>query len=300
MKGYVFLDVGGTQIKSAAFSGKGDRLGGVRSAPSLAREDRDSILSNFLSVIEEGRKCLLSSGLSLGTVGFAFPGPFDFEEGVSRMRGLNKYDAIFGVPLREALLRFPGQRIIAPDTRMFFRHDIASFALGEAQRSLSADTRRILCLCIGTGAGSAFLEDGKLLTKDPRVPDQGWIYPFPFQGARIDDWVSARGLEKVASEAGCMPGMTGKELYRLASEGDSAARKAWNMFGKLAADAVTPFVQSFRPQLLLLGGQISGALEYFGPAIQAAFPEIQITAVPDTTESTFRGLYQAIQENAVS
>ena len=32
-------------------------------------------------------------------VGMAIPGPFDYEHGISRMQGLNKYDAIYGIPL---------------------------------------------------------------------------------------------------------------------------------------------------------------------------------------------------------
>ncbi len=38
----------------------------------------------------------------------AIPGPFDYENGISRMQGLNKYDAIYGIPLeREIKARVP-------------------------------------------------------------------------------------------------------------------------------------------------------------------------------------------------
>ena len=298
MDGFAFLDVGGTQIKSAAFSESGQRLSPIHSVPSHAVEDRDTILSNFLSVIEEERQCLLSSGRSLGAVGFAFPGPFDYPEGICLIRGLHKYESVYGLSLREALLHFPGQQTLTPETRLFFQHDMASFALGEADRSLSEQTRRIFCLCIGTGAGSAFLENGQLLTRDPRIPDQGWIYPFPLHGATIDDWISARGLEKIAADAGFAPGTTGKDLFRMASEGDAAALEVWNRFGRLITEAVTPFIQSFRPQLLLFGGQISGALAYFSAGVQSAFPDLPICAVPNTTESTFRGLYKAMAKES--
>ncbi len=296
MEGYVFLDVGGTQIKSAAYSPEGERIGGIRVDLSRAKEDRETILSNFLSILEAGRRRLLAAGLTLGAAGFAFPGPFDYPEGISRMRGLDKYDSIYGLKLREALLHFPGQRTLTPDTQMFFRHDIASFALGEKDRSLRKETRRIFCLCIGTGAGSAFLEAGQLLTRDPRVPEEGWIYSFPFRGATIDDWISARGLEKIAGDAGFTPGTTGKDLCRLAAEGNNDAMTVWRRFGALTAEAAAPFIRSFRPQALLFGGQIAGALAYFGPEVQAAFPDLLFSAVPNTTESTFRGLYTALTE----
>ena len=51
MEGYVFLDVGGTQLKSAAYSPEGERIGGIRVDLSRALEDRETILSNFLSLL---------------------------------------------------------------------------------------------------------------------------------------------------------------------------------------------------------------------------------------------------------
>ena len=296
MKGFVFLDVGGTQIRSAAFSGDGKQLGAALSVPSRAKEDRNAILANFLAVIADRKKLLDAAGLPLNTVGFAFPGPFDYPKGICLIRGLDKYESLYGISLPEALLGFPGQRTVTPETGIFFRHDVASFALGEACRSLSAETERVLCLCIGTGAGSAFLEQGKLLEQDPRIPDRGWIHPFPLRGKTVDDWVSVRGLEKLASAARFSPGTTGKELSVLAAEGNPFALEVWHQFGLLTAEAVGPFVRSFQPQLLLLGGRISGALEWFGPALRDSLPGLALCAVPDTTESIFRGLLAAARE----
>lgn len=294
MNGFVFIDAGGTQIKSAAYSGSGERLCSIHSVPSLSAENKDTVLGNFLSVIEKEKQVLRASGYSLNAVGFSFPGPFDYPEGICLIRGLHKYESIYGIPLREAFLHFPGQQAVTPETRLFFLHDMASFALGEAYRSLSGQSPRILCLCIGTGAGSAFLEEGRLLTKDPRIPDQGWIYPFPLRGASIDDWISARGLEKLAVSAGFPSGTSGKDLSCLAADGNSAAREVWHEFGTLIAEALSPFVLSFSPQQILFGGQISKAMEYFRKEVQEAFPELLLSAVPDTTESMFRGLYEAM------
>ena len=294
MQGYVFLDIGGTQIKSAAYMG--EFLGPVHAVPSLAKEDRDTVLAHFLSIIADRKAELDAAGIPLRAVGFAFPGPFDYPNGICLIRGLSKYDSLYGVNLKEALRNIPGQQVISPETQLFFRHDIASFALGEAYRSLSPETRRILCLCVGTGAGSAFLENGVLLTHDPRIPANGWIYASPLRGATIDDWVSVRGLKKLTVQAGLDAAITGKDLSRLAAEGNPSALGVWQQFGMLIAEAIKPFMLSFRPQLLLLGGQISGAADFFGPAIHAAWPELAICTVPNTTESTFRGLLAAARE----
>ena len=33
----------------------------------------------------------------------AFPGPFDYEQGISLMKGLNKYDQIYGMKIPQEL-----------------------------------------------------------------------------------------------------------------------------------------------------------------------------------------------------
>ena len=296
LNGYVLLDAGGTEIKSAAFSETGKRLDSIHSAPSHAREDREAILRNMLDVIAREKAVLEADGTRLGTVGMAFPGPFDYEKGISHIRGLAKYDAIDGVALEEALKGIPGQDVLEDGVRFFFRHDVNSFARGLPSMEPSCAEGRILCLCIGTGSGSAFLEDGRLLQRDPRVPKDGWIYPFPFRGMTIDDWVSVRGLARLAGEAGFPPGTSGKDLSGLAGQGNSQAMGVWKAFGACIAEALGPFMDSFRPGKLVLGGQISKAEPYFGTEIRKRYPDLKILPVSDTTETILAGLLASGRE----
>ena len=57
----------------------------------------------------------------------AFPGPFDYAKGICLLRGLDKYDALYGVDLRRAFSRGSG---IAPED-ILFTNDASAFALGE-------------------------------------------------------------------------------------------------------------------------------------------------------------------------
>ena len=290
LKGYVLLDAGGTEIKSAAFSDSGKRLDSIHSAPSYAREDRDTILRNFLAVIAREKAVLEADGYRAGTVGLAFPGPFDYERGISRIRGLAKYDAIEGLALEEALKSFPGQAVLTSGVRFFFRHDLDSFARGIAVLEPDCAGGRIMCLCIGTGAGSAFLEEGRLLKQAPGIPANGWIYPFPFRGLTIDDWISVRGLERLACDAGFPHGTSGKKLSELAAHGNRQAAGVWKTFGNFVAEALQPFIDAFRPDRLVLGGQISKAERFFGDELKARHPELPVLTVSDTTEYTLEGL----------
>ena len=296
MNGYVLLDAGGTEIKSAAFSGDGNRLDEIHSAPSHAREGKEQILGNLLEVISREKKILETGGYRLGTVGMAFPGPFDYPNGISHIRGLDKYDAIEGVAVEEALKSLPGQDVLEPGVRFFFRHDVDSFALGTAAREPACADGRTICLAIGTGTGSAFLDGGRLVKKGKGAPDDGWIYPFPFRGGIIDDWVSVRGLAKLTAEAGFPDGTSGKDLSRLAAQGNRQAAAVWEEFGRLIAEALGPFIASFRPDRLVLGGQISKAEKYFGSEIRKRYPGLEILVISDTTEYILEGLLASGRE----
>ena len=117
-------------------------------------------------------------------------GPFDYEHGISRMQGLNKYDAIYGIPLEmEIKVRVPKLK----EAKFLFLHDIEAFALGESWYGTCCEAEKILCVCIGTGAGSAFVEHRKPVKTGNGVPENGWIYQIPFRQGILDDYLSVRG-----------------------------------------------------------------------------------------------------------
>ena len=91
--------------------------------------------------------------ISIAGAGFAFPGPFDYKNGISLMKEINKYDSIYGVSIEtEIKKKLP----ILQKIPFKFLHDIEAFALGEYYFGLDAKPNRVFCLCIGTGTGSAF------------------------------------------------------------------------------------------------------------------------------------------------
>ena len=92
--------------------------------PSQAQKTAEKILDNFAAVC---RKLANEADGIIRGVGMAIPGPFDYEHGISRMQGLNKYDAIYGIPLEmEIKVRVPKLK----EAKFLFLHDIEAFALG--------------------------------------------------------------------------------------------------------------------------------------------------------------------------
>lgn len=60
------------------------------------QKSAEKILDNLAGIC---RKLAGETDGMIRGVGMAIPGPFDYEHGISRMQGLNKYDAIYGIPL---------------------------------------------------------------------------------------------------------------------------------------------------------------------------------------------------------
>ena len=222
-KKYILLDVGGTEIKGSVSDRNGVRTK-IRKFPARAQKSTEKILDNFAKIC---RELMIEADGSVVGVGMAIPGPFDYENGISRMQGLNKYDAIYGIPLEsEIKARVPE----LGSARFLFLHDIEAFALGESWYGNCRDVDKILCVCIGTGAGSAFVENGKTVKTGKGVPENGWIYQQPFGDSILDDYLSVRGLEQI-SLAVTGKVWSGKELYGLVKAGNMEAEEVWRRFG---------------------------------------------------------------------
>lgn len=281
---YLCLDVGGTVIKAAPVSSDGVLLAPISRFPSGASGSREEILDHLAGIC---RQTLPENGSPAG-IRFAFPGPFDYQEGICLMRGLQKYDSIYGVNLRQALSGLLG----VPGDRFLFCNDAAAFALGEMRRGNGAGVHRFLCVCIGTGCGSAFGVDGTLAPEGyPGVPPQGYIYPLPFLDGCIDDYLSRRGLMAL-SRARLGAAEDGKGLSRRAAQGDTSAKACFLEFGARIRDALIPIADAFHPEVLCLGGGITGSGELFLPPLRRACQDrgVRLAVTKDTSLRTIEGL----------
>lgn len=286
-KAYLLLDVGGTQIKGAVFDEKGNRKTDISSYPSKSRESADVILDNFAFILRE----LMNTNpqAEIIGVGMAFPGPFDYEKGICQIQGLNKYDSIYGRALEpEMKKRIPE----IANAKFGYLHDIEAFAVGEAWFGEMQNESKIVCLCIGTGTGTAFLKDRVPQKSGEGVPECGWLYWLPYRDSIIDDYISVRGLERICKEVFGEP-KSGKELYDLCQKNDEAALEAWKKFGDEIIAAILPVIEDFHPNAIIFGGQISKSFSYFGKdfAKECEKRNIKIHVQTETSEKAMQGLF---------
>lgn len=294
---YVLMDVGGTQIKAQACYEAAPLSDKITVFDAKSGCGKDEIFLNFAEIIRSLLSELPVNDQKLSGIGMAFPGPFDYKNGVSLMRGLGKYDAIYGYGIRQEIRALLSQ-LITDDVPFTFLHDVEAFALGEIRFGAAVKSRRAIHLCIGTGAGSAFTENGAVL-KEPTeaMPENGWIYNSTFRDGIIDDYVSVRGLSRISGRF-FDSAPDGAALAELCNKGDSRALKVFSEFGNDVCEALEPFLKSFRPDTLVLGGQISKSFCRFGRALEELCDDlnIKIAVNCNTSESILKGLRSVLAE----
>jgi len=296
MNDYVLaFDVGGTAIKAGIVRSDGCLEGDIHMYPSLARDSKEAILEHLAALVVAQAK-RIPAGMRIRGVGLAFPGPFDYERGICQIRGLNKFEAIYGVNLKEELAartadhpELRGRWSSAP--AYAFENDAGLFALGECAFGVGRELRSALVLMLGTGLGSSFVRNGQLVKDDPAVPPQGWLYAMPYQDSMMDDYFSRRGIMRLAKEMGIEDIAEGdddvKQLAERARSGEFLPAELFRLFGKQLKDALLPYISSFSPDAVIIGGQIARSADLFVPEHMGGVP-VHISA--EMSASTLKGV----------
>lgn len=295
MKYYLCLDVGGTIIKVGLLDEHANLKDQISSYDSCSGEDGVRILENFKFIIKE-QFLNLPSAAVISHISFAFPGPFDYKNGISKIQGLDKYDSIYGISIKDFI------HSCYPNIPISFCNDVEAFAVGEyyAQKKLSPLANKpvkSLAVCIGTGCGSCFLIDGKAVGKEEYgVPENSWIYPLSFLSGTIDDYLSKRGILRISEDI-IGTKIDGKMLSLLVVKGDKKALQCFKEFGKLLSMALTPIVEQFQPQFLMLGGAVMQSSSYFISELKSNCEAMrcQLLVSQNTSLTAMQGLVYRIQ-----
>lgn len=264
MRGSILVfDVGGSHVSAAVCQSSEYCLGPVVSAPHPAEQTSQAFVDLLHTI---GKEAAVGSN-GIGGAGLAFPGPFDFKAGVSFMK--HKLPYLYGVELSPALAaRFGWQ----PD-KVCFLNDANAFLLGEVGGGTARGVRRAAGITLGTGIGSAFAVDGRVVTEGAGVPPDGEIWNLPFGDSTVEDHVSTRSIRRSYEER------TGKalEVVELAAiaASDPVASECFMEFGRQLGRALRQTVAGFSPEVVVLGGGISRSSHLFLPAARQELVDLQ-------------------------
>lgn len=282
----IALDVGGTSLKWTLI----DLNNGGSSIPrdcfhkiSVDSEaSAEVIIRTFIETIKMAFQKTRALEFKVVGIGISMPGPFDYEKNISLMR--HKFRGIYGIDLKHKLIQLLQLREEFP---IQFELDSEAFLIGEAWRGAARGYNRIIGLTLGTGIGSSFMINGRVVKECPGVPPNGAIWCLPYKGGIVEDKISQRGILKRYQGLGgnCSEILGVKEVSCLASKGDRISLQVFKEFGLVLGKILKPIVSQFRAQCLVLGGQISKSFSLFVDPFKK-----ELQSIPDLKEVTFSGL----------
>jgi len=261
----IALDIGGSSIKSAAIAPAGHLAGQPMTTPIDSQADADTILRTFAGAIRQHLAEVGASSL-LG-VAIGCPGPFDYQAGISYIKGVAKYESIYGVNVRVGLRGHLG----LPALPILFRNDAEAAIVGEALYGAGGPYRRLIGVTLGTGFGSAFVVGGASVAAGAGVPPNGWLYNVPFRGVPADEIFSTRGLTARLLKIGAAHA-TIADSAESARQGSAQVRQAFAEFGDDLGAFLAPYAVAFGAEAILVLGGIARAFDLFGPALTRCLP----------------------------
>jgi glucokinase len=254
------VDIGGSHITCAAVDLESFRV--LKETLTERSVDNkapaDEIISVWSQAIREIMEHLTHD--TIKGIGFGMPGPFDYVKGISYIQGVAKYENLYGVNVMEAI----SEKLKVPDGfPIRFMNDVSVFAVGEALVGKAAKTGRSMSITLGTGFGSAFIDNRIPVVDGPDVPKLGCVYHLPYGDNIADDYFSTRWF------LGQYKKLTGKELSGVKELADRAASEKIVMdlfatFGNNLASFLAPWLKKFKAEMVVVGGNISNAYNLFG------------------------------------
>jgi glucokinase len=244
------VDVGGTKVAVAAL--EGTALTEVGSWPTDC-DNEEELLEQFVTAIR-------AAGTA-DAVGIAVPSAVDFATGTARY---SVNIPLAGVPLRDVLR----ERLGIP---VYVDNDATCAALAEAYADdRTPMARHLVMLTVGTGIGGGIVIDGRIyrgasgaaaelghqivgadLTDGAPPTDER-----PPQPGSLEALAAGRGLHALARARGMADG---EEAVRRAHEGDPEGLECLRILGERVGIGVANAINTFDPDMVVLGGGISAA-----------------------------------------
>jgi glucokinase len=268
----VGLDMGGTNIRTAAVSKDGEvllMLRGPARAKGTAAETVENISGQVLALQAAAHRKGLGSALAIGV---AVPGPLNVRTGV-----------IYAAPHVKAWRSFPLRRNLERVLKrtVIVENDANAWALGEYWRGAARGCKDVVLLTLGTGVGGGLIVDGKIVHgRKGMAGELGHVFVEPDGmpcdcGARgcLEAYASASGLcgllkQHLQLEESQLPAQyldrggefSARGLTRAARGGDPLAIEIFEIAGRYLGVAIASFINIFNPEMIVIGGGVAGAL----------------------------------------
>lgn len=246
MQNVVGIDIGGSHITMAQIDP--DKREIIQSTYVREHidsfESREIIFSEWISAIEKGTDDLVKNHL---LIGIAMPGPFNYENGISLMQQ-GKFIDLYQINIKDEL----AQRLSISDKQIQFVNDAAAFLEGELFGGCVQGYQRAFGITLGTGLGTTFY-DGSTVTDED-------LWNSAFRDSIAEDYLATRWFIKRYTE------LTGEKILGTKELLDAPIEIQAKIFDEYAdsfVEFIIKYVMHYRPEVLVIGGNIAKAYPYF-------------------------------------
>jgi glucokinase len=281
------VDLGGTNLRAANI----DRAGGIYDhikGPTPKSDSAEEIVSAIGAAVSKCRAEAAQRSLTVTGACVVVPGSVQAGTGV--VVNAPNIPSLAGYKLETGLrdeLRSP----------VLLENDANAAAIGEMWQGAARGCHTIICFTLGTGVGSGIVLDGELWRgRDGTAGEIGHTSVEPFGGVPcrcgnfgcLEVYASATAIVRMTRERlACDPGsalssipaqeLTSELIFKAATEGDALALDVFRDMGVHLGIVMANVVNTFNPEMIVVGGGVSAAFDVFAPHAQAemlkrAFP----------------------------
>jgi glucokinase len=274
METFIVSDVGGTQIRVAAYDVYTLEL---LAQKKISTQGQGQLPSDRLTrSIEE-----IAKGLEIKAIAVAAPGFLNPEKGM--IIEAPNIPGWVNLPLGDLLT----QRFSTP---VCINNDANLAALGEWKFGAGQGHNNILYLTISTGIGSGVIIDGQILLGERGLAAEfGHVTILPdgpmcscgkrghvealSSGTAIANYIQEQLSAGRNSVLKNFSNPSGEDIYNAAMSGDTIAVEAFNRAGKYLGIALANFLHMLNPSIVILGGGVSQAGELLFKPMRASLEE---------------------------
>lgn len=248
------IDIGGTDTKIGLVDVHNKLLDSVF-IPTKAERPADEVIR---TVAETALSILDKNGIAMEQcvgVGIGVPGTVDRKKGIVRYSNNIRWEDVPLVKEMSTYLPIPVE----------IANDADCAALGETIAGAGKECSDVVMITLGTGVGGGVVLDGEIYEGrgiggselgHMVIVENGEPCTCGRRGC-LEAYASATALKREAKRASKKE-LIPSEIFALAKQGDPAMKEVVEIYIRRLGLGIVNIVNIFRPQLVLLGGGISG------------------------------------------
>ena len=248
------IDIGGTDTKIGLVDVHNKLLDSV-CIPTKAERPADEVIR---TVAETALSILDKNGIAMEQcvgVGIGVPGTVDRKKGIVRYSNNIRWEDVPLVKEMSTYLPIPVE----------IANDADCAALGETIAGAGKECSDVVMITLGTGVGGGVVLDGEIYEGRGIGGSELGLMVIVENGEPctcgrrgcLEAYASATALKREAKRASKKE-LIPSEIFALAKQGDPAMKEVVEIYIRRLGLGIVNIVNIFRPQLVLLGGGISG------------------------------------------